>query len=778
MENTTNKIETAEDFDMSYFAFKYFRYWPLFIILMLAGVTGAFLYVNYKVPVYEVSATLLLKDDKKGLDDANILQSLDLFGSKKIVENEIVVLKSRDLIYDVAKNLKLYAPVFEEGKIKSKSAYTKSPIQVEVKQPDLIVPQDKVYFKYNNTYNDVTIKNKTYPVNTWIRLGDDSVRFLLNPLYKKPIGSKPLYFQFVNLEQKVNEITENLEIAAVSKQASVINLKYKDEVPKRGVDILTDLIRCYNMAAIQDKNSLAANTLAFVEDRLHYLVQELDSVETAMQHYKSSKNIVDISEQGKIFLANVGANDQKVSEINMQLAVMDEVERYVASKKEEMGIVPSTLGVNDVVLSQLLQKLYDLEMQQEKLKKTTGENNSMVVAIKDQIDKIRPNILENIRNQRNNLLAGKNKLDNNSNMYQGMLQTIPQKEKELLEISRQQAIKNNIYTFLLQKREETALSFASAVADSRIVEKAASGLIPISPKTNMVYAAALIVALILGFIIITIKELLDKNIDLRSDIERYVSWPIIGEIAFDASKQSIVTGENERGFIAEQFRQIRTSLDYIGISENQKKILITSSVSQEGKSFVASNLAISLSLTGKKVILIELDLRKPKLSPIFNINSEIGMSNYLIGKADISMIIQPTAVNENLSFISAGPIPPNPSELILNTRMQELFKNLEVYYDYIIIDTAPIGPVTDAEILSKHADATLYVIRQGHTPKAHLNKLKNNNKLKTLKNAAVIFNGVKESSFAYGYNYGYGYHDTDDTSNHLMPRLMKKLKVI
>ncbi len=770
-----NKIEKAEDFDFSYLASKYLRSWPLFLFLVIASISGAFLYLSYKVPVYEVSATLLIKDDKKGLNESDMLQSLDLFSSKKIVENEIVILNSRDLLNTVVNNLKLYAPVFEQGKIKSKPAYSKSPLLVEVKQPEFIVPQEKIYFKYNSSYNDVIVRNKTYPINSWVRFGKDSLRFIKNPMYKKDIGAKPVYFSLITPDEAVAKLSENLNISAANKQSSVINLKIKDEVPKRGVDILTELIRCYNSAAIQDKNELAQNTLSFVEDRLHYLVIELDSVETALQKYKSHNNITDISEQGKIYLSNVGANDMKVSEVNMQLAVMEEVEKYVVSKKAEMGIVPSTLGVNDAVLSQLLQKMYDLEMQEEKLKKSTGENNPMVVSIKDQIEKIRPNILENIRNQRSNLLAGKSKLNNNNNMFAGMLQTIPQKEKELLEISRQQAIKNNIYTFLLQKREETALSFASAVADSRIVEKAASGLQPISPGRNIVYAAAILAALVLGLIIISLKELFSKNVDLRSEIEKYIAWPILGEISNDRTKKSIIISENEQSFIAEQFRQIRTSLSYVGINEDHKKILITSSVSQEGKSFVAGNLAISLALTGKKVVLIELDLRKPKLSPVFHANSEIGMSNFLKGTADVSMIVQSTDINENLSFISSGPVPSNPAELLLSEKVPQLFKNLEVYYDYIIIDTAPIGPVADAEIISKHADATLYVVRQGCTPKAYLKKLKNNNKLKPFKNGAVIYNGIKDESLS-SYGYGYSYSNNDNSLSSF-DQMMKKLRL-
>lgn len=778
--SVTNKIEKSDDFDISYFIYKYAKYWPMFIILMIVGLMGAYVYINFKEPLYEVSATLLIKDDKKGMTESNVLQSLDLFSSKKIVDNEIVVLKSRDLLYEVATKLKLYAPVFEEGKLKSKSAYTKSPVIVEVKNPELIIPQDKIFFKYRKQQQDVTLSNNAYPLNTWIEINNDSLRFLANPAYRKSDDKKPLYFSFMNIEDQVSAMSNSLEIAAPNTKASVVNLKYKDEVPKRGIDILTELLKTYNTTSIDDKNELAQNTLTFIEDRLHFLVRELDSVETKLQNFKSSKNITDISEQGKLFLTNVGTNDQKSSELGMQMAVMDEVEKYVVSKKDEMGIVPSSLGVTDATLSQLLQRMYDLEMQKEKLKKTTGENNSITLAIVDQIDKIRPNILENIHNQRSNLLAARSKIAFSNNQYEGMLQSLPQKEKELLSISRQQAIKNNIYTFLLQKREETALSFAAAVSDSRVVEKASADLKPVSPKKSMVFAGAIMAALVIGLVFITIKDLLDKNIAVRSEIERAIPWPVIGEIAMDPSKRAIVISENAKCHVAEQFRQIRTSLDYVGINENHKRILVTSSISNEGKSFVSSNLAISLALTGKKVVLLELDLRKPKLSTLFNINSEVGISTYLIGKADISMIIQPTDINENLFVISSGKLPPNPSELILKDKMQDLFKNLEVYYDYILIDTAPIGPVTDAEILSKYADVTLYVVRQGLTPKTYLSKLNSNNKHKTLKNVGIIFNGIKESpSNHFGYDYSYASNeDSNNFLQQLIPKFRKKLRTI
>jgi uncharacterized protein involved in exopolysaccharide biosynthesis len=324
-------------------------------------------------------------------------------------------------------------------------------------------------------------------------------------------------------------------------------------------------------------------------------------VEGSLQKFKAENRITDISTQGQIYLQTVATNDQKISDLNVQLAILDQVEKYVNSKGDLGGIVPSTLSGADPVLTDLLQKLSDLELQYTQTKKIVPENNPAVIAIKDGIDKLKPQILENIKSQRKNLLAGRENMNATNDQYSSMLKTIPKKERELLGISRQQAIKNNIYTYLLQKREETALSFASAVADSRIIDHAISNDVPVSPKKRLVYLAAILAALVLGVAIIYIKDIFTRTVQDRGDIEKYIDMPILGDVVYDRSKSPIIIAEGKRSFIAEEFRQLRTSLSYMGVNEAHKKIMITSSITGEGKSFIAVNLGISLSLMDKKV---------------------------------------------------------------------------------------------------------------------------------------------------------------------------------
>lgn len=740
--------------------FRYLPYWPLFILLLLMSIACAWLYLRYTIPIYEATATILIKDEKKGgMDDSELMESLNLFGSKKIVENEIEIIKSRSLMSDVVRKLYLYAPVTQEGNIVSKSAYTISPIKIETQNPDSLKETRKVYFTFNPTNGQVKINDKSYPINTWVDTDYGTMRFLPNPGSVNNPQQSPLFFSLLSVKKVASSLINRLQLSPASKQSTVIYLRFRDPIPERAEDILDQLITSYNIAAINDKNVLAANTLAFVEDRLHSVVGELDSVETRIQQYKTNKGIVDISEQGKQFLTTVGANDEKISELNVQLAVLDQVEQYVNNQGSKERIVPATLGIADPILSELLSKLYDAEIQYDRLKKTTAENNPILTSLADEISKIKPNILQNIQNQRRNLEVSKQNLTKTSNQYSSMLRTIPQKERELLEISRQQSIKNNIYTFLLQKREETYLSYASTVADSRLVDNAYSTMRPVVPKVPMIYLSAIIIAMMLGIGLITLREVLNRKILFRNEIESYTSYPIIGEIMYDNSKNPIVISDGVRNFIAEQFRQLRTSLTYLGINTRKKKILVTSTLSGEGKSFITANLGISLALTGKKVVVIELDLRKPKLSEIFNVSREVGVSSYFIGDKEPDEIIKSTAINENLFIIPSGPIPPNPSELILNGKIQELLAYLDSIFDYILIDTAPVSPVTDAYILSPLCDTTLYVIRHGYTPKTYVQMLDENNKVRSLKNLAIIFNGVRNrgiGKYDYGYGYGYG----------------------
>ena len=761
--NTHNVAEQPEENLIQQLITKYLPYWPVFLLTMIVAISLAYTYIHFTTPIYEANATLIIKDEKKGNEDSKLMESLDQISSKKTVENEVEVIQSRKLMYDVVKNLGLYAPIYEQGKFKALSAYTKSPVVIQAKNPDSLTGSKKIKLNFDKVNNLVILNGKyKYPLNQIVTTPFGQLQFLVNKNYEdqdQPI--KQLYCYLLNPKSVVGGFLGGLKASAASKLSSIVELSYRDEVPKRAEDILNQLIASYKQAEINEKDALAKNTLTFVEDRLKIISRDLDSIEKKVQQYKSGRGAVDIGTQGQLYLQNVSQNDQKLSDINTKASVLNQVEKFVKNNEGSGAIVPSTLGVSDPMLSQLMDKLYTSELQYEKLKKTVGENNPNLVSLKDEINKIKPNILQNIQSQQQSINTEKQNLYATSSRYNSILQAVPQKERQLLEISREQQIKSNIYSFLLQKREESQIAYASSVSNNRVVDYAQASPYPVSPNKMMIYMMAIVSMLGICIAIITIREALTGKVLYRHEVESRTSIPIIGEIAFDKSKTPLVIESGVRSFIAEEFRKLRMSLSYLGIDSKHKKILLTSSISGEGKSFIAANLAVSLSLTGKKVVIVDMDLNNPTIAKILNVNEPVGITEFLMGQKEPEEIIKSVEAHENLFFISAGDLPENPTELLANGKVAEIIDYLDEIFDVVIIDTSPIVLVTDAYILSPLCDATLYVIRHNYTPKVLIKRIDENNQINPINNPAIIFNGVKIRGFlknSYGYGYDYLYN--------------------
>jgi capsular exopolysaccharide synthesis family protein len=755
---------------------RYMPYWPLFLLAVVLAITAGFVYLRYATPVYWVSATLLVKDEKTGMDEADFLSSLDFSGSKKVIENEIEILKSRTLAKSVIRNLNLFAEVTVKGKIRDDVAYKSSPVRFKFLEPDSIRGDEYtiVPLVYDAANKRVFLNGKPYPLNDTVYTTWGKMVITPKPGAQVNVSGKQYTVRIAGEKVLAGMMQNALQVDPTTKAGTIIGLGYTDADPDRGEDILNELIRVYNNASIEDKNRTSANTMNFVDSRLRVVTQELNQVESQVANFKQREGIVDLTQQSKLFLESVSGNDKKIAESDMQLSVLDSIESYLTGTKEDDALVPATLGLTDPVLLDLIAKLSDVELQLQRLKKTTGENSPLLESLYRQRSQLKPSILQNIRNLRANLIAGKLKVEQDNQRYAGMLNGVPQKEKAFLEVSRQQEIKNNIYTFLLQKREETAVASAAAVSDSRIVDAAEASPWPISPKKPIILGISVLAAIAGVGGLITVRDLMKKEIAHRSEIEKATSAPILAEIVQGEGKEAIVIAEGRRSFVAEQFRTLRTALSYVGVNANgtlsgngvngsghRKTLLVTSSISGEGKSFVSVNLAVSLSLVKKKVALLEFDLRKPRISSMLQISREPGISNYLVGQAEIPSILQPLPDNEYLYVLPAGVIPPNPTELILNGMLDKLIAHLKAKFDYVIIDTAPVGLVTDARLLAPYADATLYVIRHQVTPKMYLKMINEIYQSKELGNLNLVFNGIQpRGASGYdgnGYGYGYGY---------------------
>jgi tyrosine-protein kinase Etk/Wzc len=616
MQSRPNKTQQQkEDNQMSQALAGYLSYWPLFLVCLLLALGAAFFYIRYSIPKYEANATVIIKDEKKGSDDSKLLQSLDMIDTKKIIENETEVFQSRMLMEQVVKKLHLYAPIYMEGKLKYHSAYLYSPVNVEVKNPDSITKSNGILLAYDAKTKVVTLTKKqkfSGVINEWHKTPYGELKFTLNPNYEPPEEERPLYLSLKKVKDIAPDILLALKVSASSKLSSVLELSYVDEVPQKAEDILNTLIAYYNDASIEEKNNLVRNTLESIDSRLGVVAKDLDSIEKKMQQYKASNKATDLSTQSNLYLQSVSGSDSKLGEVQVQLSNLDQLEKTINSK-DNAGVLPSGLGVNDPALTQLMSNLNAAQINYEKMRKTVGENNPMLLSIKEEINNLKPDILSNIQAQKRNLTASRQNLNSTSGKYNSMLNYIPQKEKQLLEISRDQNIKSGIYSFLLQKREETQLSYASNISDSKVVNYALAGRKPVSPKKSFIYLAALILGILTPVILVSGRELLNNKVLYRKEIEALTSIPVIGEIVHNKSNASVVIEAGKRSFIAEEFRKIRVSLLFLGIDSYHKKILVTSSIPGEGKSFVAANLAISLAMTGKKVALVDMDLHSPSL---------------------------------------------------------------------------------------------------------------------------------------------------------------------
>lgn len=729
-------------------------YWPIFVFFLLFfGLAGGF-YLFTALPSYEATAMLMIKDEKKGYDDSRMVELLNIYSAKKIVENEIEVIRSRSLVKEVVNSLNLYAPIYRKHGFSTLSAYLESPISIEVKEPDLIFQQEKVFFSYDHMTGKVKIDGKLYTKDKWVGTKYGVLKFTRNPKLTEQTND-PLFFVLIPPKVVTSSLIGRLNINAINKLSSVVTIKIKDEVPQRAEDIINELIQEYNKAGLNDKNTLASNTLNFVDDRLNHVAIELDSIERQVEAYRSTKGAVNLSEQSVNFLNNLGDNDQKISVMKMNLAVLDEVEKSVASGKGKKAIIPSTLGVDDPLLTQLLNRLYTAEAEYNKLKNTTAENNPLLASLANEIEQTRPKILENIRIERVSLKTSLNTLEKTNSQYASRLSSIPEKERELLEISRHQATINNVYNFLLQKREETALSQASTMSDLRVIDMAEADLKQSNIKKLLIPIAVIFLALVFTIVIIVYVDVLSSKVLFRNTIDSSSNSPIIAEIPKAKKGSDKILDFSKNEFITEQFRQLAI---HINLASN-KTVLITSSIENEGKSFISSNLANCLASMGKNVLLIDLDLRTAKLTSECELLNKAGIAEYLENKNTISDIIYSGKL-KNISIIPSGIVNINTPDLLLNEKLSELFEYSKSNFDIIIVNSSSINPVADTTIVAQYCDKKLLVVRQNFTPLAVLKSIDDQLEIRSLNDVSIVFNGIKSRGFFkqnFGYlHYGYG----------------------
>lgn len=766
---------------------RYFPFWPVFILVTGITLGVSFIYLKYQSSVYVISAEILLKDPKKGVEDSKLLEGLNPGDEKKIIENETIIISSWPLMREVVNRLNLYSSQFKKGQYIDQELYGENaPLSIFAINKDginsvatpvnILIQWQKGTFVLNSSSHKlgdtITINKAKFVISA--NAASSSFR-------EKNRPDERIILKIKNVFQLASQYSKSIIIEPTSKAATILSVSIPVETTEKGIDIINTIFSVYNEVSQSDKNRVAQRTLDFVNDRLSHITKDLEKVEDNVKDYKTSAGIIDIGEQGKMFLSVVQSTDMKLNDLNEQLSVLKDVESYVNGKGAKNGTVPSLMGIPDGTLASLLSKLYETEIELERLSKVTGTHNDQLDQLRGVISSLKPDILENIRNIRKNFNTSKDNLELKIAESNKVLKQIPAKEKTLIEISRQQNIKNSIYSFLLQKREETILSYASEIPDIKVIAPAQASQAVVKSVATVVYLSALSGGICMAALLIFLLETSSSKVLFRSEIEEKISSPIVGELMFDTSKTPALLVKGKRDLLSEQFRTVRANLAYLGSNGNGKckVIQICSSTSGEGKSYVSSNLAIAFSLTGKKVVLMDLDLRRPKINLLFNLDKEVGASDFLMGNNSLNEILKEVPEYHNLKIITSGTLFNSPSELIDSDAFKELMKQITESFDLVIFDTPPVSLVSDSLLLSSYSDIALFVIRHNMTRKIYLNFIQQLEHEKRFNNMGILFNGLKPRGFlkgtgsgygnglgyglGYGYEYKHGYSDYIDS---------------
>ncbi|WP_353195940.1 polysaccharide biosynthesis tyrosine autokinase [Parapedobacter defluvii] len=735
--------------------------WYWFALFGFLGLMVAYVNLRYSTPVYKINAKLLVTEEQKGASATGtgvFLGDLNsLFGGVNSVDNEAEILKTRYLMEQVVRKQNAQVNYFVPGDVRDVEVYP-APFDVTLLRPDSLTGGIFRLQLKDNEHISVSqdhFEQETTFGTTIDLPGVGSV--LISRNTSVPISKTTYRFEVASFDTRVNEYMGRLSVGVTNKQVSIIDLAFDYPIKAKGESILRTILETYTENNLQDKNTIADSTIAFIDNRLLFVGQELGAVEGDIQAFRQSKQLADISAQSQLLLENSAEYVKQLTEVETQLTILDNLRGYLIDPKNQR-VVPSALLPNDMVFNGLVERYNTLLLERDRRLLSATPDNPTVRNLDQQLANLRTDMLANLENTRNRFETTRNELRRKTGQLESEVRRVPATERQYLDLARQQQIKQELYIYLLQKREETAISKTANISNSRIIDPPKAKTLPFSPRRTRTLAMGLLIGLIIPATSIYLRDLLNTRIRNREDIQKQTPLPIVGEISHSTSKQTLVVTRDSRAPIAEQFRSLRTNLAFYLSNIDKPTILLTSSMSGEGKSFVALNMAMIFAISGKKVIVLEMDLRKPNLSIKLNISNSFGFTNYIISPSQTpESIIRPSGVHEGLYLISSGPIPPNPAEMILHERTGELMTYLKREFDVVIIDAPPIGLVTDAQLLSHHADLTLYLARQGYTYKRQLRiptELYHSGKMKQI---ALVVNDIQKAKTNYGYGYGYGY---------------------
>jgi len=740
--------------------YKYLTHWRWFVLSIFLSLTLAFIYLKLTPKSYSISTKVLIKDEKSN-DLANQLSAfseMSLLGnSKNNIENEIEILKSRTLIFNTLDSLGLNIQYIDASDVIEKDLYKKSPIQViwnnkQIKKTVSIELTDINDNSFNVFVNDNKVGKSSFSKSISTEFGV----FIVHK--KEPLAKlSNIKINIFPKLQQAESYRKILNVTPASKTSSVIDISIIDETPSKAADFLNTLVNNYNLGGIKDKRFISENTANFISDRLTLIATELGDVESQVEGYKNSNNLSDIETEVKLYLDNLSTSEKSVLQNETKINIVNSLINHISKSKPD-DLVPGGLLSEDAGSESIIQEINQLILEKQKISISATTENSKYISLEEQIRSLKSNLLASLRRNLSSLQIIKTDFRRQENEMQSKLSRVPRQEREFRIIDRQQKVKEALYLFLLQKREETNITLAATDMNAKVIDKAIPTDKPVAPKTMIILLAALLFGVIIPFIIIYINNLLDTKVKNRFDITDNTDIPFLGDIPTSESSGELME-LGSRSSAAEAIRIVRTNLDFIlsdKSDEECKVIFLTSTISGEGKTFVSANLAATLSLSGKKVLLFGLDLRNPKLYEYIKVNP-LGISNYVTANSKpLNEYILPVEGYTNFDVLSSGSIPPNPTEILMSKKIKEVFDTLKSQYDYIIVDTAPVSLVTDTLLISKYADATIYVVRSNKIDKEMLRIPNELYKEKKLNKLSLVLND-SDVTKGYGYGYGYGY---------------------
>lgn len=700
----------------------YLKQWKWFLLSFCLLLGAGYVYLLMAQPVYSVQASIMIRNEQKGDADERVLKELDFFEPKRLIDNEVKMLQSVNLMRRVVDKLSLATRYYRKTTFVKRELYNESPVQIMLDEPAENLYNSVLHAEVIDL-KTVRLNGRMYPANQRVTTPYGQLRLIIREQYTQ-LDNQAVEVRIMDSYNAARYYLNNLKVIPSGKTMSVIEFSLEDPVPVRGKDLLEQLIREYNVVSVEDKNQTVASTLSFIKNRLALVAGEVKAVEKSIEQYKSANAITDISTDVRTLLEQVQKNDDELNRTAIQLSALADAETYLRNQTpDQRGAVPVTLGLGDPTLVALFSRLTELELQRENLRLTASEASPLLGALDNQIATARKTVTEAIASHKKNLTNTDSQLRANNARYAHLVRSVPSKERTLMNITRQQAIKNNLYTYLLQKQEEVGLAYASVNAGIRIVDSPYSIPAPVKPNRPLILLLFGSLGLFIPAGVITVRSKLNERVVGRQDIDESLQVPIIGELIQTKYKHPNIISGTKRSIAAEQIRALRTKLQTLRKEQDSSVLLITSGISGEGKSFLGLNLSASFALVNQPTVLLEMDFRKPDLHTYLAPPNTLGLSNYLNGQVELDEIVRPVGGSLNHFFISCGTVLLNPAELLTDPRLEQLFDDLRRRFTYILVDAPPIGLVTDAEIMAPFTDLTLYVIRYNVTPKGSLREI-------------------------------------------------------